>query len=88
MPPSPAFAAAYSQVRLLCESCGIEAEGAAVGWMALLGREDDDRVVVVADVPSVRRGEFETDWRLKVDEQSAWTRIRVGLSELVSWPKP
>ena len=53
--------AAGCRAPLLCESCGLEAEGGAVGWMALLGREDDDQVVVVLMCPQCVADEFNCD---------------------------
>ena len=50
-----------SPTPLVCETCGVEAEGGAVGWMALLGREDADRVAVVLMCPLCVAGEFEVD---------------------------
>jgi hypothetical protein len=41
--------------RLVCESCGAVSEGRAEGWRALLGREDDDRKVVVVLCPECAR---------------------------------
>lgn len=47
--------------RLVCESCGREADRKAKGWRGLLGREDDDSATVVVLCPDCRRQEFEPD---------------------------
>lgn len=38
--------------RLVCDECVRVSEGRAAGWVALLGREDDDRETVVVMCPT------------------------------------
>ena len=47
---------------LVGETCGVEAEGGAVGWIRLLGRKDVDPGAVVLLCPLFVAGEFESDW--------------------------
>lgn len=44
--------------RLTCAVCGVESEGRARGWRALLGREDDDTVTVQVFCPACAAREF------------------------------
>jgi len=49
--PDPTGRAADDSPRLVCESCGREADRLATGWRGLLGSEDDDSTVVVVMCP-------------------------------------
>jgi hypothetical protein len=46
-------------VPLRCESCGREQPDGERAWHGMLGREDDDRVVVVIICPACHEREFE-----------------------------
>ena len=47
--------------RLVCESCGREADRLASGWRGLLGADDDDTAVVVVMCPEGVAAEFDDD---------------------------
>ena len=49
--PVPKGRAADDSPRLVCESCGREADRLASGWRGLLGADDDDTTVVVVMCP-------------------------------------
>jgi hypothetical protein len=46
-------------VTLCCEDCGRVQRAGESGWHGMLGREDDDRVVVVIICPNCHEREFE-----------------------------
>ena len=54
--------ATESPAPLVRETCGVEADARAVGWMALLDGEDDDQVAVAPMCPLVSRASFELEW--------------------------
>lgn len=50
--------ASAAVLRLTCAVCGVESEGRARDWRALLGREDDDTVSVEVICSTCAVGEF------------------------------